>query len=165
MQNMNREQAQYLFDVTRSNHHYKPSYAVGYVTRMTKRAPTEQELEVVRNVPLFREYFVAQDATLQTRLTDQKLIDANRKALAQFGCTKAQIAQFADREFLSLPKWLRERMKRYFKPKQKEPLKLYPAAGELQFYVSPQRFPLQRDAATGTPIPLTTNKEKRNARV
>lgn len=145
MDNLNREQATILCNIVKFD---GDTTAVRKcrITKMTKRTPTQDELDWVKAHPHHREAFAnyfttVVDNNYTTRLADQTQVTTNAKILIQFGCTKAQAAEFASREFKSLPKWLRDRIKYSMKPKQQEPRKLKPQPGELAFYVNPHRFP------------------------
>jgi hypothetical protein len=68
-------------------------------------------------------------------------IDVNRSLLILAGCTSAQADNFANRTYTALPAWVRKGLKRAtVTNSQPEPRKLRPAAGELAFYINPQRF-------------------------
>jgi hypothetical protein len=90
----------------------------------------------------------------QSVLTNESVISANRQLLKDCGCTDAQIKEFSNREFLALPKWLRNRLKFLGSEHHQSPkLKLSPKPGEYAFYLSPDRFPPQMDEK-GKIIPL-----------
>lgn len=76
-------------------------------------------------------------------------ISANHAALLALGCSDVQASQFADKPFVSLPAWLRNRIKATTRVKnQSEPRYLRPRAGQIAFYVNSARFPQQKKPVT-----------------
>jgi hypothetical protein len=72
------------------------------------------------------------------------IVPVNRQLLLTAGLTKSEADMFAARSYAALPAWLRRKLKAIAKPNtQDKPRKLRPAAGELAFYLNPERFPSQ----------------------
>ncbi len=73
---------------------------------------------------------------------DVSLIPANRQLLLDAGFSKDEANLFAARNYAALPAWVRTRLKAIAHPDtRQEARKLKPAAGELAFYLNPQKFP------------------------
>ena len=71
-------------------------------------------------------------------------VTVNRAALIAIGLSPREADTFADRKYSALPAWLRKRIKATAEPKQDEPRKLNPKAGELAFYINKYAFPIHR---------------------
>lgn len=88
-------------------------------------------------------------STYQPTLKDEALAVPNTAALIALGLSRDEAERFAILPYAALPKWIRTRIKRALTHKQAEPRKANPAAGELAFYISPDRFPRKPQAQPG----------------
>lgn len=88
-------------------------------------------------------------STYQPQLKDEALAVPNTAALIAIGLSRGEAERFATLPYAALPKWVRTKIKRALTHNQPEPRKIKPAAGELAFYISPDRFPRKPQAQPG----------------